>query len=299
MPALDTDHVSRVLYLRAAVRTERCPALAWPEVLLRDRWRRNVVIGVRCVRQVSATPEADQVLRLHLYAAVWAAQDSQLLVLQAMKPLPVTLPLNGRSALGNGVRRRSGGGKNAVTWLFHGVMGNSGLSRDGSAPPVSAAGPHAAAIAPVLGSRGTADRSALLYVCFVGLEGVVPATLTIRPIEEGRYRGRRRGLAVGPPPAWTTGTTGIATMPPPTEGDGVTPRGWIFVVPRSRARPIPGTAPLCRASMSWRIRLPAALVLGVAPPLPTGGQARHAVGTVAREAWQGREGCVGLCESSG
>jgi hypothetical protein len=49
----------------------------------------------------------------------------------------------------------------------------------------------------------------LLYVCFVGLEGVMPATLTIRPIEEGRYRGRRRGLAVGPPPAWTTETTGI------------------------------------------------------------------------------------------
>jgi hypothetical protein len=109
VPALDADHVSRVLYLRAAVRAIWCPALAWPEVLLRDRRRRDVVVGVRCVRQVSATPEADQILRLHLDAAVWAGQDSQLLVLQAMKPLPVTLPLNGPLALGNAVRRRSGG----------------------------------------------------------------------------------------------------------------------------------------------------------------------------------------------
>jgi hypothetical protein len=33
------------------------------------------------VRQVSATPEADQVLRLHLDAAVWAGQDRHLLAM--------------------------------------------------------------------------------------------------------------------------------------------------------------------------------------------------------------------------
>jgi hypothetical protein len=47
------------------------------------------------------------------------------------------------------------------------------------------------------------------------------------------------GLAVGPPPAWTTEITGIMTVPP-TQGDGVVPRAWMFVIPRSRALPSPG-----------------------------------------------------------
>jgi hypothetical protein len=60
---------------------------------------------------------------------------------------------------------------------------------------------------PELTLRAT-ESIRLLYARLVSLGGVMPATLTIRPIEEGRYRGRRRGLAVGPLPAWTTETTG-------------------------------------------------------------------------------------------
>src|SRR5262249_42943655 len=70
---------------RAAVRAHG-PAISRPKVLLGDRRRRYIVVGVRCVRQVGATPEADQVLRLHLDAAVWAGQDRHLLDISG-KPL--------------------------------------------------------------------------------------------------------------------------------------------------------------------------------------------------------------------
>ena len=81
LPALHADDVGRILDRGTTVRAHR-PAVVPPDVLLRDRRRRDVVVWVGGVRQVGATPEADQVLRLHPDAAVWAGQDRHLLALR-------------------------------------------------------------------------------------------------------------------------------------------------------------------------------------------------------------------------
>jgi hypothetical protein len=110
----------------------------------------------------------------------------------------------------------------------------------------------------------------------VGLGGVMPATLTIRPIEEGRYRGRRRGLAVGPPPAWTTETTAIK--------DSVTRDRWRRG--RTASMDIRRTA-ITHASLS---RAPARHTRAAVPGRAAGSASVVGFAAVARPAKTGRRG---------